>query len=131
MFYALQLIELISREMHIMALLWDCHLHHCSTLSECKSIIFINAHRSYIYRELFNLYSYLDVFRYLKDENSVLLLYSLVHGNVDFLEYCLVRTDLDTLVFLILNIWFLLFSSCYFTLELFHLSTYLLVLDLN
>ncbi|KAL6007239.1 hypothetical protein ACLOJK_032735 [Asimina triloba] len=33
----------------------------------------------------------------LADESSVLLLYSLVHGNSDFLEYVLVRTDLDTL----------------------------------
>ncbi|KAL3812564.1 hypothetical protein ACJIZ3_013832 [Penstemon smallii] len=34
----------------------------------------------------------------LTDETSVLLLYSLVHGNSDFLEYVLVRTDLDTLL---------------------------------
>ncbi|XP_075478200.1 uncharacterized protein LOC142519149 [Primulina tabacum] len=34
----------------------------------------------------------------LADETSVLLLYSLVHGNSDFLEYVLVRTDLDTLL---------------------------------
>ncbi|KAL0376655.1 UNVERIFIED_CONTAM: Dymeclin [Sesamum calycinum] len=33
----------------------------------------------------------------LAHETSVLLLYSLVHGNSDFLEYVLVRTDLDTL----------------------------------
>lgn len=38
------------------------------------------------------------VFRCLADETSALLLYSLVHGNSDFLEYVLVRTDLDTLV---------------------------------
>lgn len=36
--------------------------------------------------------------RCLDGESSVLLLYSLVHGNSDFLEYVLVRTDLDTLV---------------------------------
>lgn len=36
--------------------------------------------------------------RSLADEASVLLLYSLIHGNSDFLEYVLVRTDLDTLV---------------------------------
>ncbi|XP_073005545.1 uncharacterized protein [Typha latifolia] len=40
---------------------------------------------------------------YLNDENSVLLLYSLVHGNCDFLEYVLVRTDLDTLLMPILE----------------------------
>ncbi|XP_011090669.1 dymeclin [Sesamum indicum] len=34
----------------------------------------------------------------LAHETSVLLLYSLVHGNSDFLEYVLVRTDLDTLL---------------------------------
>ncbi|CAL5337612.1 dymeclin-like [Camellia sinensis] len=34
----------------------------------------------------------------LNDETAVLLLYSLVHGNSDFLEYVLVRTDLDTLL---------------------------------
>ncbi|CAO2832053.1 unnamed protein product [Amaranthus hypochondriacus] len=40
----------------------------------------------------------------LADEAAVLLLYSLVHGNVDFLEYLLVRTDLDTLLMPILEI---------------------------
>uniref|UniRef100_A0A0E0JPB7 Dymeclin n=1 Tax=Oryza punctata TaxID=4537 RepID=A0A0E0JPB7_ORYPU len=39
----------------------------------------------------------------LKDESSVLLLYSLVHGNCDFQEYVLVRTDLDTLLMPILE----------------------------
>ncbi|KAJ4967966.1 hypothetical protein NE237_014667 [Protea cynaroides] len=39
----------------------------------------------------------------LADESSVLLLYSLVHGNTDFLEYVLVRTDLDTLLMPILE----------------------------
>jgi hypothetical protein len=34
----------------------------------------------------------------LADEPAVLLLYSLLQGNSDFLEYVLVRTDLDTLV---------------------------------
>ncbi|KAL0348902.1 UNVERIFIED_CONTAM: Dymeclin [Sesamum angustifolium] len=34
----------------------------------------------------------------LAHETSVLLLYSLVHGNSDFLEYVLVRIDLDTLL---------------------------------
>ncbi|XP_058105313.1 uncharacterized protein LOC131248852 [Magnolia sinica] len=39
----------------------------------------------------------------LADESSVLLLYSLLHGNSDFLEYVLVRTDLDTLLMPILE----------------------------
>ncbi|CAA7394781.1 unnamed protein product [Spirodela intermedia] len=39
----------------------------------------------------------------LSDENSVLLLYSLVYGNSDFLEYVFVRTDLDTLLMPILE----------------------------
>lgn len=34
----------------------------------------------------------------LTEEPATLLLYSLVHGNADFLEYILVRTDLDTLL---------------------------------
>ncbi|KAL5712454.1 hypothetical protein ACHQM5_014691 [Ranunculus cassubicifolius] len=41
--------------------------------------------------------------QHLADESSVLLLYSLVHGNSDFLEYVLVRTDLDTLLIPILE----------------------------
>ncbi|KMZ75914.1 hypothetical protein ZOSMA_109G00040 [Zostera marina] len=39
----------------------------------------------------------------LGDETSILLLYSLVHGNSDFLEYVLVRTDIDTLLMPILE----------------------------
>ncbi|KAK1265782.1 hypothetical protein QJS04_geneDACA023212 [Acorus gramineus] len=39
----------------------------------------------------------------LADESSVLLLYSLVQGNSDFLEYVLVRTDLDTLLMPVLE----------------------------
>ncbi|XP_022956230.1 dymeclin-like [Cucurbita moschata] len=39
----------------------------------------------------------------LADEGSVLLLYSLLQGNSDFLEYVLVRTDLDTLLMPILE----------------------------
>ncbi|ONK65019.1 uncharacterized protein A4U43_C07F32630 [Asparagus officinalis] len=39
----------------------------------------------------------------LAEESSVLLLYSLLHGNSDFLEYVLVRTDLDTLLMPILE----------------------------
>ncbi|MBA0559024.1 hypothetical protein Golob_016007, partial [Gossypium lobatum] len=39
----------------------------------------------------------------LADETAVLLLYSLVQGNSDFLEYVLVRTDLDTLFMPILE----------------------------
>ncbi|XP_057873570.2 uncharacterized protein LOC131079592 [Cryptomeria japonica] len=37
------------------------------------------------------------------DESSILLLYSLLHGNSDFLEYVLVRTDLDTLLMPVLE----------------------------
>lgn len=39
----------------------------------------------------------------LADEPAVLLLYSLLQGNSDFLEYVLVRTDLDTLLMPILE----------------------------
>ncbi|XVF28768.1 hypothetical protein REPUB_Repub15cG0059100 [Reevesia pubescens] len=39
----------------------------------------------------------------LADETAVLLLYSLVQGNSDFLEYVLVRTDVDTLLMPILE----------------------------
>ncbi|KAI3847017.1 hypothetical protein MKW92_029432 [Papaver armeniacum] len=41
--------------------------------------------------------------RCLADESTVLLLYSLVQGNSDFLEYVLVRTDMDTLLMPILE----------------------------
>lgn len=41
---------------------------------------------------------FLPLRRCLADEAAVLLLYSLLQGNSDFLEYVLVRTDLDTLV---------------------------------
>lgn len=34
----------------------------------------------------------------LVDDRSTLMLYSLIHGNAYFLEYVLVRTDLDTLL---------------------------------
>lgn len=40
---------------------------------------------------------------FLADESAVLLLYSFVHGNFAFLEYILVRTDLDTLLLPILE----------------------------
>ncbi|CAB4261590.1 unnamed protein product [Prunus armeniaca] len=40
---------------------------------------------------------------YLADEAAALLLYSLLQGNADFLEYVLVRTDLDTLLMPILE----------------------------
>ncbi|XP_061990157.1 uncharacterized protein LOC133708686 isoform X2 [Rosa rugosa] len=40
---------------------------------------------------------------YLSDEAAALLLYSLLQGNADFLEYVLVRTDLDTLLMPILE----------------------------
>ncbi|BBN01202.1 dymeclin [Marchantia polymorpha subsp. ruderalis] len=38
------------------------------------------------------------------DERSTLLLYSLVHGNATFLEYMLVRVDLDTLLVPVLEV---------------------------
>ncbi|CAI5505919.1 unnamed protein product [Closterium sp. Naga37s-1] len=34
----------------------------------------------------------------LTDDRATLLLYSLIHGNSAFLDYCLVRSDLDTLI---------------------------------
>ncbi|XVF66613.1 hypothetical protein PTKIN_Ptkin10aG0051100 [Pterospermum kingtungense] len=40
---------------------------------------------------------------FLADETAVLFLYSLVQGNSDFLEYVLVRTDMDTLLMPILE----------------------------
>ncbi|CAN0857188.1 DYM [Linum grandiflorum] len=39
----------------------------------------------------------------LADETAALLLYTLLHGNSDFLEYVLVRTDVDTLLMPILE----------------------------
>ncbi|KAK3040536.1 hypothetical protein RJ639_028982 [Escallonia herrerae] len=56
-----------------------------------------NAHRSPLLRLPFaSLFDTLGMC--LADEGAVLLLYTLVHGNSDFLEYVLVRTDLDTLL---------------------------------
>ncbi|KAK1395267.1 Dymeclin [Heracleum sosnowskyi] len=40
----------------------------------------------------------------LADEGAVLILYSLIHGNADFLEYVLVRTDLETMLIPLLEI---------------------------
>ncbi|GMP99556.1 hypothetical protein CsSME_00046989 [Camellia sinensis var. sinensis] len=60
---------------------------------ECKG----NAHYGPLVRLPFaSLFNTLGM--YLADETAILLLYSLVHGNSDFLEYVLVRTDLDTLL---------------------------------
>lgn len=47
--------------------------------------------------QIVNLY-YVLIDRFLADERAALLLYSFVNGNFAFLEYILVRTDLDTLV---------------------------------
>ncbi|MFS7940146.1 putative dymeclin [Helianthus anomalus] len=55
-----------------------------------------NAHSGPLVRLAFaSLYDTLGMC--LTDETTVLLLYALVHGNSDFLEYVLVRTDIDTL----------------------------------
>ncbi|KAI7756147.1 hypothetical protein M8C21_023994 [Ambrosia artemisiifolia] len=56
-----------------------------------------NAHNGPLVRLAFaSLYDTLGMC--LTDETAVLLLYALVHGNSDFLEYVLVRTDIDTLL---------------------------------
>ncbi|GFZ14184.1 hypothetical protein Acr_24g0003740 [Actinidia rufa] len=75
----------------------------CKALENARDIEFDrvdiegNAHSGPIVRVPFaSLFDTLGM--YLADETAVLLLYSLVHGNSDFLEYVLVRTDLDTLL---------------------------------
>ncbi|KAJ0681748.1 putative dymeclin [Helianthus annuus] len=56
-----------------------------------------NAHSGPLVRLAFaSLYDTLGMC--LTDETAVLLLYALVHGNSDFLEYVLVRTEIDTLL---------------------------------
>ncbi|XP_047317514.1 dymeclin isoform X2 [Impatiens glandulifera] len=56
-----------------------------------------NAHSAPLVRFPFaSLYDVLGMS--LADETAILLLYSFVHGNADFLEYVLVRTDIDTLL---------------------------------
>ncbi|KAE9455383.1 hypothetical protein C3L33_12704, partial [Rhododendron williamsianum] len=76
---------------------------YCKALENAKDVDFDridiegNAHSGPLVRLPFaSLFDTLGM--YLADETAVLLLYSLVHGNSDFLEYVLVRTDLDTLV---------------------------------
>ncbi|KAJ3696118.1 hypothetical protein LUZ60_001495 [Juncus effusus] len=82
----------------------------CKALNNAKDIQFDRVENDFVGNERnrpvvrFSFASLFDTLgTCLKDENSVLLLYSLVHGNVDFLEYCLVRTDLDTLLMPILE----------------------------
>ncbi|XP_042518039.1 dymeclin-like [Macadamia integrifolia] len=81
---------------------------YCKALENARDIeldridIEGNAHRGPLVRLPFaSLFDTLGM--HLADESSVLLLYSLVHGNSDFLEYVLVRTDLDTLLMPILE----------------------------
>lgn len=81
---------------------------YCKTLENARDIEFDrvdiegNAHSATLVRLPFaSLFDTLGMC--LADESSVLLLYSLVHGNSDFLEYVLVRTDLDTLLMPILE----------------------------
>ncbi|XP_077247325.1 uncharacterized protein LOC143887097 [Tasmannia lanceolata] len=81
---------------------------YCKALENAKDIEFDrvdiegNAHVGQLVRLPFaSLFDTLGVC--LADESSVLLLYSLVHGNSDFLEYVLVRTDMDTLLMPILE----------------------------
>ncbi|XP_043692031.1 dymeclin-like isoform X2 [Telopea speciosissima] len=76
---------------------------YCKALENARDIEFDrmdiegNAHSGPLVRLPFaSLFDTLGM--HLADESSVLLLYSLVHGNSDFLEYVLVRTDLDTLI---------------------------------
>ncbi|XP_010259149.1 PREDICTED: dymeclin isoform X1 [Nelumbo nucifera] len=81
---------------------------YCKALENARDIEFDrvdvegNAHNGPLVRLPFaSLFDTLGL--YLDEESSVLLLYSLVHGNSDFLEYVLVRTDLDTLLMPILE----------------------------
>uniref|UniRef100_A0A5B7BGA3 Dymeclin n=1 Tax=Davidia involucrata TaxID=16924 RepID=A0A5B7BGA3_DAVIN len=76
---------------------------YCKALENARDIEFDrvdiegNAHNGPLVRLSFaSLFDTLGMC--LADETAVLLLYSLVHGNSDFLEYVLVRTDLDTLL---------------------------------
>jgi hypothetical protein len=76
---------------------------YCKALKNARDIDFDrtdiegNAHSDQLVRIPFaSLFDTLGMC--LADESAVLLLYSLVHGNPDFLEYVLVRTDMDTLL---------------------------------
>lgn len=81
---------------------------YCKALENARDIEFDrvdiegNAHSGLLVRLPFaSLFDTLGMC--LADESSILLLYSLMHGNSDFLEYVLVRTDLDTLLMPILE----------------------------
>ncbi|KAK9083691.1 hypothetical protein Scep_030162 [Stephania cephalantha] len=81
---------------------------YCKILENSRDVEFDrvdvegNAHNGPVVRVPFaSLFDTLGIC--LAEESSVLLLYSLVHGNSDFLEYVLVRTDLDTLLIPILE----------------------------
>lgn len=81
---------------------------YCNALENARDIEFGhmdlegNAHSGPVVRLPFaSLFDTLGM--YLADETAVLLLYSLVQGNSGFLEYVLVRTDLDTLLMPILE----------------------------
>ncbi|KAL8188837.1 hypothetical protein R6Q57_029592 [Mikania cordata] len=76
---------------------------YCKALENVRDVEFDrvdiegNAHSSPLVRLSFaSLFDTLGMC--LADETAVLLLYALVHGNSDFLEYVLVRTDIDTLL---------------------------------
>ncbi|CAI9287232.1 unnamed protein product [Lactuca saligna] len=76
---------------------------YCKALENVKDVEFDrvdiegNAHSGPLVRLSFaSLFDTLGMC--LADETAVLLLYALVHGNSDFLEYVLVRTDIDTLL---------------------------------
>ncbi|CAI9287613.1 unnamed protein product [Lactuca saligna] len=76
---------------------------YCKALENVKDVEFDrvdiegNAHSGPLVRLAFaSLFDTLGMC--LADETAVLLLYALVHGNSDFLEYVLVRTDIDTLL---------------------------------
>uniref|UniRef100_A0A803N119 Dymeclin n=1 Tax=Chenopodium quinoa TaxID=63459 RepID=A0A803N119_CHEQI len=86
-----------------------CENPFCKALENARDVEFDrldvegNAHSGPLARVPFaSLYDTLGMC--LADEAAILLLYSLVHGNADFLEYVLVRTDLDTLLIPILEI---------------------------
>ncbi|KNA10632.1 hypothetical protein SOVF_142540, partial [Spinacia oleracea] len=86
-----------------------CQNPFCKALESARDVEFDrldvegNAHSGPLARVSFaSLYDTLGMC--LADEAAILLLYSLVHGNADFLEYVLVRTDLDTLLMPILEI---------------------------
>uniref|UniRef100_A0A803MQS5 Dymeclin n=1 Tax=Chenopodium quinoa TaxID=63459 RepID=A0A803MQS5_CHEQI len=86
-----------------------CENPFCKALENARDVEFDrldvegNAHSGPLARVPFaSLYDTLGMC--LADEAAILLLYSLVHGNADFLEYVLVRTDLDTLLMPILEI---------------------------